>query len=264
MADYRPQFRPVYTFSTDSSGKASLVDRIKGSINRVNDSVYETFSALSHKEWNQTIDDYVVTRKNTIAWLKNDIKEHYPTYGAMIFGMSSSILGNQLGAESATEKGYSNTLIEWISYGWELGFHVGISGGVYTLLAMLKGDSLKKISRDLVELTIVTTPIQLGPYAFGRNMIADDLISQGMIPEKATVSAQLWLLGPYVLTAKYTAKSLVPRLETYLKKKNILRNGNNGDMSKSIGAKTDFQKDVKSNVKPGNMTSNVEFIEKAV
>jgi len=234
MVDYKPQFRPIYNF-----GQKSLVER-------VSDAFWDSFNNrnwyLRDKSWNEIKDESIKTTNNYSKRIKKDIVDHLPTYAAMTLGMGSSILGNYLGAQNATEQGYDHKFIEWISYGWELAFHTGISAATYATISKIRGVSWGKITRDLVELAIVTTPIQLGPYAFGRNSLADHFMNTGMRPDVATLSAQMSLLVPYVVTAKYTAKSLVPRVEAYLKKKKYIKNNNH----ECIDIKKDFQKNVKS------------------
>ncbi|MGV8141266.1 MAG: hypothetical protein ACP5NW_02365 [Candidatus Woesearchaeota archaeon] len=244
MVDYNPQFRPI------GIGNMPLIDR-------VSDAFWDGFNI---ERWKELKDDYLATTKDDGKRIKKDIIDHAPVYAAMVAGTGTSIIANYVGAQNATEQGYSHKLIEWISYAWELTFHAGISAATYFGVSKLKGIPKDKILTDIVALAAVTTPIQLGLYAPGRNILADYYMNNGMHPEIATLSAQGTLLVPYVLIAKSAFKKFSPKVEPYIRPK-IEKYSNNSKkkIDKKIDKKTVLQKSVQKDVQVGDIS---EFIEK--
>jgi hypothetical protein len=191
MVDYKPQFKPIYSFS-----QKSLVEKIS-------DTFWDSFK---DKGWRELKDDYIVTTSKDFRNSIDNIVNNKAANIALLVGMTTSMAANIFGAHYANQQGYDRGGIEWLSLAGEVAVHAGISIGAFIIASRSEGISWMGTFKRLGKVGLVTTPITWGPYALARNHIADSFMLNGMPPEGATPLAQLALIVPYALTVNYALK----------------------------------------------------------
>jgi hypothetical protein len=141
---------------------------------------------------------------------------------AMLGGFGFSLFTNYLSGTIAGEHHFTYSGIDWVSFLSEAIPHAIVSGIIlwdtYTKAGLSKKD--RWINMALVGAT--TTLLSLGIYKPFRDIISNHYLDIGNPAGKATLKAQLWLIGEYMIlssTATYYILKKFGRLELMKKRK---------------------------------------------
>ncbi len=222
MGEYKTQFRPKYPSYGSAFSNDSLVDKITNLF-------YNSFSNVT---WKDLTDDFIVTTKNDVNKITNDLKDGKIIYTSIAVGVGTGVLANFTSAYIVDTLGGSHSLIENVSLGAELLFHASGYAGTFILMSKAEGKSKKEITKDLTRNTLISLPISIGPYPLVRNPLAEVYMNNNILPELSTVLSQISLLPFYAFAVKYSITCFGPKVDSYLT--NMAYFKNDKDTTKSL------------------------------
>jgi hypothetical protein len=133
-------------------------------------------------------------------------------YKAMIGGTTLSFFSNSAGAEYAANHNFTFNGIDLTSFIFEVIPHLCTSAYIFWTESRKAGRSRKDTMMDMFIVGAVTIPLSVLVYRPLRNIVSNNLMYNGVAPEKATLRAQAELIWGYMVLATATSNYALKKL----------------------------------------------------